>query len=259
MRKLLVLVLAAALTPVAAAGVWVSVYEHDGKTPLAAVDANYPDVYRDIMVGTRLTLVVSSDSSAYFVGRLWLSWNYALYGTLSGRGYAPPVPGAALKFGTYPGSTLDAAGTKGRVRDVVNSWGLGLELSSDQLPYLSGGHPAYPGDWFVLDYRATQVGPCNVGLFDMLFSSETPIQTLSFRHIPSRDFDGDAVVDFRDFARLASRWRSAADLDSPAEVALDLTADGQVGPADLAAFARYWLERTDSNAPPEPFDPAIQP
>ena len=64
MKKLLVLALVAALTPVAAAKVWVTVYQHDGKTPLAAVDADHPNVYRDIMVGTRLTLVISSDSSA---------------------------------------------------------------------------------------------------------------------------------------------------------------------------------------------------
>ena len=78
MKKLLVLVLAVALTSVAAAKVWVTVYQYDGKTPLAAVDANHPDVYRDIMVGTRLTLVISSDTADKWSGNLELSWDDAL-------------------------------------------------------------------------------------------------------------------------------------------------------------------------------------
>jgi hypothetical protein len=251
-KKLLVPVVVAVAASVAAGRVWVSVYEHDGRTPLAMADVNHPDLYRDIMVGTRLTLVVRSDSGAYFVGKLLLSWDDAPYGTLSGRGYAPPAPGSPVKFGTYPGSTLDAAGTAAYVRDLVNVKGIGLELSSDQLPYFFGAHRAYPGDWFILDYRATQAGFCHVGLYDSSVSTETPIQRLAFRHVPSRDFNGDAVVDLKDFARLASHWRSPADPNSAGDAALDLTADGRVGPPDLASFSRFWLERTDSNEPPAP-------
>ena len=98
MKKLFVLVLAVALTSIAAAKVWVTVYQYDGKTPLAAVDANQPDVYRDIMVGTRLTLVISSDTADKWGGDLELSGDDALYGTLSGRGFTYPRPAARLKI-----------------------------------------------------------------------------------------------------------------------------------------------------------------
>src|SRR5210317_457011 len=54
------------------ADVWTSVYYADGISPLPRRDPNIPDVYVDIMVGTHLSIVVSSN--AYTV--LW-------YGELS--------------------------------------------------------------------------------------------------------------------------------------------------------------------------------
>jgi len=60
------LCLAIALAPAALAKVWTTVYGCDGVTPLEAVDPNHPTVYRDIMVGTRLVLVVSSDQDEYW-------------------------------------------------------------------------------------------------------------------------------------------------------------------------------------------------
>ena len=137
MKKFFVLVLAVALTSVAAAKVWVTVYQYDGKTPLAAVDANQPDVYREIMVGTRLTLVISSDTADKWGGNLELSRDDAPYGTLSGRGftYVFPRPDHKIKIPTYKDSCLDAAGTKATVMDCMDDYSIGLNFGNDTNPY----------------------------------------------------------------------------------------------------------------------------
>lgn len=271
MKKLLVLALAAALTPLAAAKVWVTVYQYDGKTPLAAVDANQPDVYREIMVGTRLTLVISSDAADKWGGNLKLSWDDALYGRLSGRGLTPPAPGSPTKISTYKGSCLDAAGTKATVMDLADAYWLGLNFGNDTSAYQpNGGHVAYPGDWFVVDYYAEQVGDCSVEFHghDLpshaadrnavpIIGPEQLLQTLSFQHVPSRDFNGDTVVDFQDFARFAAHWRSVPDPNVGA--AFDLNTDGRVDGLDLAFFSEYGLERTDCNEPPPNSDTAAKP
>jgi hypothetical protein len=249
--KLLVLVLAAALTPVAAARVWVTVYQPDGKAPLSAVDADHPNVYRDIMVGTRLTLVVSSDSREDWLGTLLLSGDDVNDARLSGRGLTPPPPGP-YKLSTYKDSSLNAAGTKAYVQDIQDIYGIGLVLRNDAQPYITNGHPAYPGDWFVVDYYAEQAGSCEVGLYKLATGPDVLLQTLSFTHVPSRDFNRDTRVDFQDFARSASGWRSAGDPGSSQMADLDLNADGRVDLADLASFSRYWLERPDSPIAPVP-------
>ena len=273
MKKLLVLVLAGLLARIAVARVWVTVYQCDGKTPLATVDSNHPDVYRDIMVGTRLTLVISSDAAGKWGGDLELSQDDALYGKLSGRGLTPPPPGSLRKVSTYKGSCLDAAGTKATVMDWADAYWIGLAFDNDDRPYLTGGgHPAYPGDWFVVDYYAEQAGDCSVRLYaagpvgpvinpfgDPVVGPPTLLQTLSFKHVASRDFNDDTVVDFKDFAMLASRWRSAADPNSSGRATTDFNADGQVDASDLASFTEYWLERTDCNEPPAQSDTVTKP
>ena len=107
MRRLAVLCLAVALAPAAWAKVWTTVYRCDGVTPLAAVDPNHPTVYRDIMVGTKLVLVVSSDQDGYWRGSLLLSQEEAQYGELSGRGYVK-IPS------NYEDSCLASAGYTAR-------------------------------------------------------------------------------------------------------------------------------------------------
>ena len=252
MKRFWVLALAAAMTPIAAARVWVTVYQYDGKTPLAAVDADHPTVYRGIMVGTRLTLVVSSDSSAYLMGSLWVPSGEATYGKLSGRGLTPPAPNSVVQFSTYPDSVLNAAGTKAYVRDDADSTGSGLDLTSDHIAYFSDGHPAYPGAWFVVDYHAEQVGHGEVDLYDNMANFNVPIQTLSFTQVPSRDFNHDTTVSFPDFACFASRWRSTAPPGADPTAAFDLNANGRVDFGDFVSFSQRWLEQIDSPIPPVP-------
>ena len=93
-----------------------------------------------------------------------------------------------------------------------------------------------------------------------IIGPEQLLQTLSFQHVPSRDFNGDMVVDFKDFARFAAHWRSAPDPNAGAGATFDLSTDNWIDSSDLASFSEYWLERTDSNEPPaDPNTTAVKP
>jgi hypothetical protein len=128
---------------------------------------------------------------------------------------------------------------------------------------------ATAGDLFILDYGAVNTGDCTIGLYALsavpiavVVSQEVPdpppfeatlIQVLSFHHVPSRDFNGDTLVDFVDYASLAGLWGQSVASDPNAAVAADLNADERVDVRDLALFSEYWLERTDAvPSAPEP-------
>jgi hypothetical protein len=239
MRTLFVLTVVIILAPLAMARVWTSVYRCDEVTPLAFVapiDANHPTVYRDIMVGTHLVIVVSSDTVEAWSGGLRMSWDDANGATLSARGFDP-------ESWNYEGSCLEAAGRDAIVFDFVDDNGCGFSYNNDP-------GTAIPGAWFAFDYHATQVGFVVIEVNDLDPNSGTPVGVLSFTHVPSRDFNGDYVVNFEDFALLAKTWRlpAAPDANNP-EARFDLDGDSRVGIGDLALFAQYWLERTDCNEP----------
>jgi hypothetical protein len=232
MRTLFVAAVVLAFASMIQAEVWTSVYRCDEKTLLPAADPNQPSVYRDIMVGTHLVLVVSSDTPGYWFGELYIPAEDIAYGRLDGRGYVTePI--------NYTGSSLEAAGKRPRVVPFQNAVGTGFQLNTDR----SGA-----GDWFILDYRATGVGFCDVMLYTTTVDPEILTESLSFSHVPSRDFNGDAVVDFADFARLSLQWRSAVDMD-PNATHMDLDSDRRIDLRDLALFSEYWLERTDCIEP----------
>ena len=241
MRMLLALTVITILAPMAVAKVWTTVYRCDETTPLALVDPNHPGVYRDIMVGTKLVIVISSDTSEYLGGQLRLSWDDEKYASLSGRGYTVGPTGP-----NYAGSRLEAAGNHAGVYDYVDPRGIGLEFVSDLMD-------AVPGDWFVVDYHAEQAGSSDVGLYDLLGDPNdpnVPVSTLSFTHVLSRDFNGDGIVNFEDLHLLAQSWHSPINLDPNDPAAkCDLNTDGGVNIRDLALFSEYWLERTDCNGP----------
>ncbi len=238
MRTLLVLSLAVVMAPMATAAVWTTVYRCDGVTPLGVVDPNYPTVYQSIMVGTRLAIVVSSDAAGDWFGHLLVSWDDSVFGRLSGRDY-----NAATH--NYEGSCLDAAGMDARARGIQDpSEGIGFRLNTYFI--------ALPGEWFVFDYHAEQPGLCDVALYHRLLF-DVPLEVLSFTHVPTRDFDGDTVVNFEDFALLARYWQTEAGPDpNGIDHACDLNTDGGIDPADLLLFREYWLERTDCNEPNRP-------
>jgi hypothetical protein len=183
------------------------------------------------MVGTRLVIVVSSDQGEYWMGGLLLSQQDANYGTLSGRGYVD-LPAS------YKDSCLPAAGETARAVPHVDAARVGVDFNTSHMRLV------LPGDWFIFDYCAQRVGACHVGFYDLFANYNVPLDTLSFTHVPSRDFNGDGVVDFQDLALLAGHWDGQADPNSPAS-ACDLNADGRIDLSDLALFSEYWLARTD--------------
>jgi hypothetical protein len=240
MKTLLALAAVVVITPIATARVWTTVYGCDEVTPLAPVDPNHPTVYRDIMVGTHLTIVVSSDTAEHWAGRLLLSWDDVNEATLSGREYDPELP-------NYKGSCLPAAGSRPGAWDYLGPEAVGLEFLSDLFN-------AAPGDWFVFDYRAEQVGSVDVVLCDLFSGFDAPIETLSFTHVASRDFNRDGTINFKDLVLLGGYW-GLIDASSPnsAPPTFDLSADGRIDTGDLALFSEYWLERMDCSEPlPDP-------
>jgi hypothetical protein len=244
--------IAVVLGSVVHAAVWTTPYRFDEITPLAAVDANQPTVYRDIMVGTHLVLIVSSDSDGPWTGALYTSWEDASCGALTGRGYVPV-------WQNYDGSCLKAAGWGALVWDY-QGMGAGFELSTADKFSVPSLDP-FAGDWFIFDYHARAVGSCRVTLYSGAVGQRTLTETLSFTHVVSRDFDDDKTVDFEDLALLTLRWRTTVDSDpnSPS-TRLDLNSDQQIGAQDLALFSEYWLEQIDSVEPTvDPNELALDP
>ncbi|HSV99783.1 MAG TPA: hypothetical protein VLI39_06405 [Sedimentisphaerales bacterium] len=215
------------------ARVWTTVYRCDETTPLAPVDPNHPHVYAEIVVGTKLAIVISSDTDDFWWGSLEYSRDYETTMSLTARGDAPD----------YADSCLPAADDDTAVMDpIVGPESLGFE-------FLNGFRPL-PGDWFILDYRAEQVGSCELRLYDLDVAWDVPIEVLSFTHVPSCDFTGDNSVDFEDFAlltlRMSPSWGSAVNDDNSA---FDLTADHRVDFYDLIQFSGHWLEQIACDAP----------
>lgn len=244
------LILVGLLGSTVAAGISAHVFLADEATPLALADPNVPDVYRDIMVGTRLAIVVTSDMASGWGGALWLSRANLDTGIVSARGDNPAYP-----FFSYEGSCLPAAGTNALVTAAADASGLSFHLLSSW--------DAVPGPWFILDYQAKAVGECSVGLYGYAASTDVVtepnpddpgdpppfeavlIQVLSFQHVVSRDCNADTLVNFADFAVLAGRWRQTFVSDPNETMAVDLNGDDRIDVCDLVLFSDYWLERTD--------------
>ena len=79
-RKLLVLILTLGVVPIATAQIALRVCEADGVTPFDG---------SDIMVGTNLTLIVSSDANDYWSGGLFVAGQDRALATLSARDSDP--------------------------------------------------------------------------------------------------------------------------------------------------------------------------
>ncbi len=246
------LVLAGLQASAASAKVWARVCLADEVTPLALADPNVPEVYRDIMVGTRLTVFITSDTAERWDGALWLSHENWARGNLTGRGYRE-------SSWNYGGSCLQAAGTNPSVMMYTDAEGVYFVLLS--------WRDSTPGEWFVLDYSPIATGICRIGLYaygtgtnpDPHDDPNPPpfkadlIEVLCFHHVPSRDFSGDALVNFVDYASLAGLWGRSVVSEPNAPVAADLNADGRVDARDMALFGEYWLERTEAVRPgPDP-------
>jgi hypothetical protein len=244
MKRLTMFVLLLGFSSIAAGEVSTTVYLADGMTPLELADPNIPFIYRDIMIGTKLTIVVSSDAAERsWSGRLQMAGADRDYGVISARDYDDVTL-------DWEGSHLAAAGVGAGVDRNASSIGTSFSLFADDTPV--------PGDWFIIDYAATNVGNCrvafrkfvaepcpNCGPYNPPPVSDVLIHELVFSHVPTRDFIRDAKVDFIDFAVLTSFMGVTDCADLNWCEGTDLDTDGDVDRDDLMLFADYWLESTE--------------
>ncbi len=216
-KKTTILLILSSITSSAFGLVSARVCEADGITPFDG---------RDIMVGTKLTFVVGSNvTEEWYGGQLIIEEvNMIDIGFLYGRdcdGYE------------CPGSCLPAAG-KFPYAGEIQYPGFGIEFY--------GGEEPNVGDWFIFDYNALDIGDCNVVFYDLDISE--PINTFTFHHVRTRDFNGDTIVGFADLDKLTSYWLSA-DCNEPDWCeGTDLNTSGNVDFRDFALFSDYWLEAT---------------
>jgi hypothetical protein len=84
-KKLIFLILLLIAAPAAHTEVFTQVYLADGNTPLELADPCIPFVYRPIMVGTRLTIIIDSNTGDYWNGALTIWDANQNYGRLYGR------------------------------------------------------------------------------------------------------------------------------------------------------------------------------
>jgi hypothetical protein len=228
-----------ALSSILQAEVRMKVYRCDEKTPLVPIDPNHPGVYGDIMVGTKLTVVVCSDSNKEFSGFLEFLTDGVT--SLAGRGYDPMLM-------TYVDSPLPASGEDSYVMPLPNEGVMWLSFGTGVSPS--------PGAWFVFDYCAERVGSCDLGLYDANGDWGVPVELLSFSHVPSCDFDGNGSVSFKDFALFASHDLPASGFFSNTQDGMfDLDSNHTLDFRDLAQFSEHWLERTTWDGPAEPNQP----
>ncbi len=248
MRAMVLAMLIGSLASSVLGGVSARLYRADETTPLPWADPNVPDVYRDIMVGTRLTLFVGSDTPrSFWSGGLWMSWDDWDKGILAGRGYS--YNNKSNRTFNFEGSILEAAGEYAWVIDLPSSSGMRFSLSIES---------AKPGEWFVLDYHAQTIGTCLMGLYSFEGGTVDPstgnltqlpntvwLQELTFNHVLSRDYNDDKIVNFADFALWAGQWRGVVPTDPNATASADLNGDEAIDIMDLPLFYEYWLKRTD--------------
>ena len=230
MEKLVLLILILGTAVPAFGGVSTRVCLADGNTPLELADPNVPFVYRDIMVGTKLTIYVDSNvaEEGFWGGLAMEDTNMANIGL---------IYGIDCDENQCSGSCLPAAGDDAHAYISYTTYpGPGFELS--------GGVEPVAGDWFVFDYNSIELGDCNVAFYDHSVKENEPIHTLCFHHVRTRDFDESTVVDFADLDILTSYWL-ADDCNEPDWCeGTDLDTSHKVDFIDFALFSDFWLEKT---------------
>ncbi len=199
-------------------------------TRVCLTDGNTPFEYQDIMVGTKLSIVVYSDvAEDWFAGGALVIEGEDMQerGELHGRD---------CEFGECPGSCLPDAGEWATVWETFFP-GIGFELG-----YVDGPNA---GDWYIIDYEAIDIGDCNVIFYDYDVNDFDPVEIIPFHHVRTRDFNDDTIVNFADFAVLASYWQVTDCNEQNQCEGADLDTNGKVDANDLRLFCEYWLEKTE--------------
>jgi hypothetical protein len=211
----------------------------DGNTPLELADPCVPWVYRDIMVGTHLTIIVDSNKDGYWdYGELSIWDANQSYGDLAGRDFNEDTD-------DWKGSRFPAAGDMARVWDFQEHRRLNDVWHDVNGLTFSVNSNAIAGDWFIIDYNAISVGNCQVAFFDGDFSWDEPLYEMHFTHVPSRDFNEDSIVNFSDFAVVGLYWGITNCTDPNGCKKVDFDNNGIINMNDLKMFVEYWLERTN--------------
>jgi hypothetical protein len=244
-KNLLLSALILGTVSTASGQVALEVYEADEATPFDCND--------QIMVGTKLTLVVSSDSNDFWNGGLFIAGEDRDLGTLAGRDLDPNTR-------DWTGSHYSDAGDFAKVTQWKDSsiWGFDL-FTFYPVDGNSEANSTVAGNWFVIDYYADDVGECNVGFYDYDLSWYEPNFYITFTHVPTRDLDSDGVVRFNDFAIFALEWYSTGCSDPNWCTGADLDRQGDVNYVDLGLLVEYWLWGAQDEQPNDPYpeDPNI--
>lgn len=221
MKRHILLISFFIIVSIALGGVSTHVFLADGSTPFE---------YQDVMVGTRLTIVVDSNSIEEWAGALLLEGDHRDKGLLLERA----------------DSLYAAGGVGGLISHVEEYWDeIGADVNGFDL--YTGFMNIETGRWFILDYSATSIGDCNIGFYE--HQAQPPfgsnfVHYLEFTHVRTRDFDGSTGVDIDDFAILGSYWHQSCTDPNWCE-GTDLDVSGTVDRNDLILFTDYWLERTE--------------
>jgi len=254
LKYLTTVVLLLAISSIAMGEVSARVCLADANTPLELADPNLQTdpnvfVYRKIMVGTKLTIIIDSNVPGYWDGGLYISATYGGYGVLSARDYNDITT-------DWDGSCLEAAGENAKVSVISENVRSGFELFA--------ASDAVAGDWFILDYNATKIGICQVDFYDynfvwddpnFIFNPDDPdydfvwddpyfYYSYVFSQVRTRDFNQDTKVDFADLALFSLYWLQTDCSDPDWCTGTDLNTDGVVDQADLKLFTDFWLEKT---------------
>jgi len=242
------------------AEVWTTAYYADGITPVLLRDPNIPNIYVDVMVGTHLSMVVSSDANT-------IAWNghLTIEAPDAGKGQLRPCGFDEFTYSyTESCSILPAAQS---VSGMGRPPRIGFMDSpvGDHFIYMQGAHEPNTGEWFAVDYHAFGLGECRV-LFTEFPAIVSPVErenptdiepvfslvnVSTFTHAQTRDFDDNAVVDFKDFASMAQHLQDSESShpnmpidpnDFAAEY--DFNHNKSIDVTDLSMFMDYWLRRT---------------
>ncbi|MBN1764518.1 MAG: hypothetical protein JW860_04610 [Sedimentisphaerales bacterium] len=222
------LIMICCLITLASGEVMVSVFEPDGCTPFDG---------RDLMVGSTLTLIVSSNDNGYWNGGLFVAGIDRDLANVYARGWDPNT-------GDWAGSRFDAAGNEAIVWEYFDSWIWGIDMYTDE--------NAQADNWFIVDYHAVGIGDPNVGFYDYNESWDEPRSCIYFHHSPSRDFNNNDLVNLEDFYIMTSFWLEQDCRENSACELVDLDLNGIIEMNDLFLFSEYWLWGASAVTLPEP-------
>ncbi len=214
----------------------IQVYEQDGITPYRG---------EGVMVGGGVVIRIASDSNEVWSGGLFVPSADRYFGALHGRG--DPT------LRDWADSHLPAAGATAMVLDWADSYIHGYDF------YTSEEGDVEPGCWFVIDYAAEAEGACRIYAYNHSaeWNQADPNNSLTMENVPTRDFNGDHLVNLTDFSRFAAQWLKS-DCSGPNWCDhADLDRDGSVGLSDLRLFSDFWLHGISGWQPMKPDDPNV--